>query len=120
MNIVVCCPSYKRPKVKTLEYLPFVKVYVDGSEYEEYCEQNKGCTIVRCDDGIQGNVARVRNYILDTEFEAGADAVCILDDDIYRLSYFKKADDSDFGYERVEIKKDDFFWFLEKYTLLWC
>ena len=29
MQISVCCPSYKRPKVETLEYLPFCKVYVD-------------------------------------------------------------------------------------------
>ena len=39
MNISVCCPSYKRPIVKTLKYLPFCKVYVDGSEYVVFtCE----------------------------------------------------------------------------------
>ena len=32
MKISVCCPSYKRPIVKTLKYLPFCKVYVDDEE----------------------------------------------------------------------------------------
>ena len=118
MNIVVCCPSYKRPKVKSLDYLPFVKVYVDGSEYDEYCNQNPDADIVRCADGVQGNVARVRNYILDTEFMNGADAVCVIDDDIYCLEYFKVDHATNFGYKREKIKKDDFMGFLEKYTLL--
>lgn len=71
MQISVCCPSYKRPKVETLEYLPFCKVYVDGKEFDEYKKQNPGATIIKCKDGVQGNVARVRNYILDTEFRGG-------------------------------------------------
>ena len=118
MKIAVCSPSYKRPKVKTLEYLPFVRIYVDGSEYDSYVEQNKGADIVRCRDGVQGNVARVRNYILDTEFENGADAVCIMDDDIFKIEFFKKDQESNFGYMREKVEKDDFMGFLYKYTLL--
>ena len=41
MKISVCCPSYKRPKVETLDYLPFTKVYVDNKEYNDYIKENK-------------------------------------------------------------------------------
>lgn len=54
MNISVCCPSYKRPVVKTLKYLPFCKVYVDGKEADEYKAKNPDATIVVCADGVQG------------------------------------------------------------------
>lgn len=76
MQISVCCPSYKRPKVETLEYLPFCKVYVDGKEFDEYKKQNPGATIIKCKDGVQGNLCRVRNYIIDEEFRGGGRCGC--------------------------------------------
>lgn len=118
MNISVCCPSYKRPKVKTLKYLPFCKIYVDNSEAEEYRKANEGADIIACPDGVQGNVARVRNYILDTEFGNGADAVCILDDDIKCLERFVVNYNTGFGYERTKINADEFLDFLDKYSII--
>lgn len=118
MNISVCCPSYKRPVVKTLKYLPFCKVYVDGSEYEEYKRENPTSNIVRCADGVQGNVARVRNYILNQEFEEGADVVCIVDDDLKGIYRFDVDEDTKFGYVRSLIDEEDFLLFIEKYTIL--
>ena len=50
-----------------------------------------------CDDGIQGNVSRVRNYMLDTMFAEGFDAVCLLDDDIKTINRFEV---NGFGYEK--------------------
>lgn len=86
----ICIPSYKRPRVETLDYLPMAKVFVDHSEYDDYVENNpEGSNIVSCPEGVQGNVARIRNYILDTEFEKGADVVCILDDDMKGLYYWE-------------------------------
>ena len=86
MKIAVCCPSYKRPKVKTQEYIPFCRVYVDAAEAEAYKAENPAdAQIVICENGVQGNLCRVRNYILRKEFEAGADAVCIVDDDMSGL-----------------------------------
>lgn len=83
MKISVCVPSYRRPRVETLDYLPFVKIYVDNKEYEEYVKNNPdGSIIISCPDGVQGNVSRIRNYIMDIEFENGADVVCIIDDDM--------------------------------------
>lgn len=90
LKIVVCCPSYKRAKVETLKYIPFCKVYVDESEYKEYCRCNDGAEIVKCKKGIQGNIARVRNYIIDTEFKNGADVVCIVDDDMREIMYWEQ------------------------------
>lgn len=112
MKISICSPSYKRPKVKTLEYLPFCRIYVDPKEYTQYRKENPKGDIVKCDKGIQGNVARVRNYILDQEFANGADAVVIVDDDMTTMGY----------YEGSTIKKkldtEDFLPFVEKYTLM--
>ena len=84
MKISVCCPSYKRPKVETLDYLPFTKVYVDNKEYNDYIKENKGFekNIIKVPDGIQGNLRRIRNYILDEEFKNGADVCLIIDDDL--------------------------------------
>lgn len=112
MNISVNCPSYKRPKVKSLQYLPFLRVWVDCGEYDEYVKENKGFedNIVSVPKGVQGNVARIRNYILDTEFARGAEAVVIIDDDMRGM----------FRYDRnnkaVKIEQEDFMAFIEKYT----
>lgn len=112
MNIVVVSPSYKRAdKITTHKYLPFVKFYVDESEAEEYRKHNPGVEIVACPKGIQGNVCRVRNYILDREFEAGADAVVMLDDDLKGIYYWEDM-------ERKEVKPEEFLWFIEKYSIL--
>lgn len=118
MRISVCCPSYKRPKVETLKYLPFLKVYVDTKEYQDYIESNKGFenNIVECPKGIQGNVSRVRNYILDCEFKSGADAVCIVDDDLKGIYRYNVDEKTLYGYVKEKIEKDDFIEFIEKYT----
>lgn len=90
-EIAICCPSYKRPYVETLKYLPFCKIYVAPEEYENYLEFNPKYkdNIVKCPKGIQGNVSRIRNYILDTEFGNGADIVCIVDDDLKAIEHFE-------------------------------
>lgn len=118
MKISVNCPSYKRPKVKTLEYLPFCKVWVDNKEYDDYVKANPGYekNIVSCPDGIQGNVSRIRNYILDMEFKDGADVVCLLDDDmdgIYRFYY-----DNGYAYNQKLVDKDMFMSFIENGTIM--
>lgn len=118
MKISVNCPSYKRPKVETLDYLPFCKVWVDCGEYEAYKEANKGFedNIISCPKGVQGNVSRIRNYILDQEFENGADVVCIVDDDIKGLYYWYG--DKKRPYNKNLIDKDIFLDFIEKYSVM--
>lgn len=116
MNISINCPSYKRPKVETLKYLPFCKVWIDNKEYDEYIKANEGFekNIISCPDGIQGNVSRIRNYILDKEFENGADVVVIIDDDMYGIYHFEG--DKEYCYNKVKVEADEFFEFIEKYT----
>ena len=66
MKVAICCPSYRRPKVKSFDfYGDLLKVYVDCGEYDDYVKANpeyKDC-IISVPAGVQGNVARIRNYI---------------------------------------------------------
>jgi hypothetical protein len=100
MKISICIPSYKRPKVETLDYIPWAKVFVDESEAGEYAKANKGAEIIALAKGIQGNLCRVRNHILDTELPK-ADCVVILDDDMRGIFYHE-------GGERIKIQTESF------------
>lgn len=118
MNISVNCPSYKRPKVETLKYLPFCKVWVDNKEYEDYIKENEEFkeNIISCPDGIQGNVSRIRNYILNEEFKKGADVVVLVDDDLKGIYHFENIDG--YAYKEILVGKEDFYDFIEKGTIL--
>lgn len=117
MKISINAPSYKRPnRVKTLDYIPFCKIWVDEGEAEAYRNGNPGANIVSCPKGVQGNLCRVRNYILDKEFEAGADVVLIIDDDLDAIARYEMKDG--FGYYRRKLETDEIIPFLEKYSLV--
>ena len=120
MKISVNCPSYKRPSsAGTLEYLPYCKAWVDKSEVEAYRENYPQSEIIGVPDGIQGHgPARVRNYILDTEFKNGADVVCLLDDDLSYIERFDVSELTGYGYERYKLSPEEVLVFLEKYTIL--
>lgn len=116
-SIRVFVPSYKRrDRVQTLR-----KVYggavlvVAESEQAAYERANPGAEVWGIPDAMQGNIARVRNYILDN---AGCDAVCMMDDDITRLGRFVGNPDTGFGYERDTLAGSRFESFLERYTAL--
>lgn len=118
MKISINCPSYKRPKVETLEYLPMCKVWVDNKEYEDYIKSNVGFekNIISVPDGVQGNVSRIRNYILDAEFKNGADVVVLVNDDMKGIYHFENR--LGYAYARELVETDDFLDFVEKYTNL--
>ena len=118
MRISVCSPSYKRPKVESFEYLSFLKVYVDNKEYDDYVKANQGYekNIISVPDGIQGNVSRIRNYILDEEFKKGADVVCIIDDDLKGIYHFEN--ENGYAYKEKLVTEDEFMDFIEKNTIL--
>ena len=119
MKISVNVPSYKRPnKIKTLDYLPYVRVWVDGSDYEAYKKANPKAQIVKCADGVQGNLCRVLNYILDEEFKRGMDVVLILDDDIRWIERFEVNELTGFGYEPYKLNADEVLEMVEKYSIL--
>ena len=119
MRISVNAPSYRRPDcVKTLDYLPFTRIWVDGGEYEDYKRNYPTSDIVRCEDGVQGNLCRVRNHILDREFARGMDVVVIIDDDLWRISRFDYDREIGYGYNETEVKADEFMTFVEKYSIM--
>jgi hypothetical protein len=120
MKISVNCPSYKRPdSASTLDYIPYCKAWVDESEVESYTKNYPNSEIIGCPKGIQGNgPARVRNYILDTEFKNGADVVCLLDDDLSWIERFEINEVTGFGYETHKLNADELMAMIEKYTIM--
>lgn len=110
-DIRVCIPSYKRPVVETLDYIPYAKVYVDGKEFEEYKKMNPKGNIISVPEGIQGNLCRIRNHILDVEFENGADVVVIIDDDMKGLYRWENK-------ESILIKTEEVMFNLQKFSLM--
>lgn len=119
MNISVNAPSYKRASnVLTLDYLPFCRIWVDCKEYDAYKKHYPDSDIVSCPEGVQGNLCRVRNWILKSEFERGMDVVLIIDDDLGAVERFEEESDTGFAYKRVTVGKDEFLPFLEKYSII--
>lgn len=80
--IKLFAPSYKRPKgVTTQAYLPECTYVVAESEAEEYLAE--GHRLWAVPDTAQGNVCRIRNYILD---HADAYQIVLLDDDLSHIA----------------------------------
>lgn len=48
----------------------------------------------------------------------GADAVCIMDDDIFGIYEYYVNEDTNFGYDKRKIEKEEFYYFVEKYSLI--
>lgn len=112
METIICVPSYRRPnKVDTLKYLPHIKIYVDESEAEDYQSNYPSANFRIAPKGVQGNLCRIRNYILDDKENEGK-AICILDDDLKHIGYFES------GAEHKLMNEDEVMAFLNKYTAL--
>jgi len=111
MKISINIPSYKRPIVETLKYIPFARVWIDGEEEEEYRKENPNTDIVVVDKGIQGNICRIRNYILKKEFERGMDFVCTVDDDMEGMYCWQDQVCHKIPTEMIMV-------FLEKYSIM--
>lgn len=114
MKVAVCCPSYKRNEVKSFRFFgDILSVYVCESEYPRYLEHNKGFekNFVAVPLGVQGNVARIRNYILNDCFEKGYDVCCIVDDDMAYIGYYEQL-------KLHKLEKDEIIPFIEKYSLV--
>lgn len=87
--VKIFAPSYRRPeKSITQTIYPFVKLVVMESESEEYIKN--GNDIVVCPDSAQGNVSRVRNWILDNLFDDETECIVIIDDDCRGIGLFRE------------------------------
>lgn len=112
LNISVNAPSYKRPDgVLTLNYLPFCRIWVCETEADAYRAANPGALIVPVPEGVQGNLCRIRNWILDQDAAAGVDAVCLIDDDLDHIAYWEDK-------KRVRVSGFQFYDFLQRHTRL--
>jgi hypothetical protein len=119
MKISVNAPSYKRPDdVRTLSYLPYTRVWVDCKEYDEYKKNYPDADIISCPEGVQGNLCRIRNYILKQEFERGMDVVLIIDDDFTCLRRYEYDEMDNWGYDPYIIGADEFLEVIEKYSII--
>ena len=82
----IFAPSYKRSEgVKTHNVLPDIVYCVHEFEAEKYIE--KGYNVQVLPDNTRGNIARVRNYILDHFIQ---DVGLIIGDDIEGIKYWSK------------------------------
>lgn len=117
MRISINCPSYKRPKVETLDYIASCKVWVAEREYSSYLTANKGfeSNIISVPNEVQGNVCRIRNYILDKEL-ANNDVVLLIDDDLKAVARFEPS--GKYGYEDITLTEADLYDMLERYSVL--
>jgi len=83
-NMKIYSPSYKRANgVKTHKIIPEIIYCVHEFEAEEYKE--KGYNIEIMPDSLKGNIARVRNYMLETYIK---DKGLIIDDDIEGFQFW--------------------------------
>lgn len=115
MEFTIACPSWHRPKVETLDVYPHTRVYVAESEYGAYVEANPdGSDIVSVPDEVQGNLCRIRNYMLDTEFANGIDGVLIIDDDMSYVARYQsvEAEQGIYGYDRHILDEAELYEFV--------
>lgn len=87
MKVAYYSPSWKRAgRVKTRDFMPWVTLVVDEGEADEYREKH-GEPILVCPKGVQGNIARVRNYILE---HSESDCIVMIDDDCTGIGYHEQ------------------------------
>lgn len=101
MKIEIFAPSYRRPSgISTQVYLPQCTYVVAKSEKKIY--EKHGHRVWAVPDSAQGNLCRIRNYILDN---CGPN-VLLLDDDLARIQRWDtqkiKRLDSDQAMEFIE------------------
>lgn len=111
MDIKICAPSYHRPNaVDTFKYIPSCRLYVSNEELAEYKMNYPDATIIGVNPMYQGNVSRIRNYILDTEM-ADDCVVVIIDDDLKKIGYHE-------GGQQIIMNEQEIYDFIEKYSIL--
>ena len=101
MKVKFYSPSYKRTEksITQIKY-PFVKLVVKESEAKEYIKN--GNNVVICPDEAQGNLCRVRNWILNNLFDKETDCIILLDDDCKGIGYWEEQNKSVFNPGELE------------------
>ena len=108
-SLKIYSPSYKRADgIKTHKLIPTVVYCVDKDDYDDY--KKKKVNLKLLPDGVQGNIARVRNYIKD---ELIKDKGILIDDDIEDIKVWNWIDK-----KPVAVQIDDIIEFFEKSFIL--
>ena len=88
MKITINIPTRGRAgMIETFNILPSADYWVHESEIEKYKKAHKGINVKKLPEGVKGNIAIVRNYILKNQDE-NTDAVLQMDDDISHIDYW--------------------------------
>lgn len=104
-------PTYRKEKIKTaelfngLDYL----LFCDKQDFEKLSDKYN-CYLLP--DGIQGNIARVRNYILKYANENKIDYFAMCDDDISKLFIY----DSELKSRKKELTSFEYDYILDKFS----
>jgi hypothetical protein len=104
-------PTYRKEKIKTaelfngLDYL----LFCDKQDFEKLSDKYN-CYLLP--DGIQGNIARVRNYILKYANENKIDYFAMCDDDISKLFIY----DSELKSRLKELTAFEYDYILDKFS----
>jgi hypothetical protein len=86
MEYEIYAPTYKRPKdIFTHKYFKNIKYVVSESEIEEYKKYSPDCNYWVCPDSAQGNLCRVRNWIMEN---SKTNKYLITDDDFSTMGMF--------------------------------
>ena len=84
-DIQILSPSYKRhDRCFTHQILPSLKYVVCESQAEEY--EKRGLPLLVCPDSAQGNISRIRNWILDN---MQTEKLLMIDDDMKYIGIWK-------------------------------
>jgi hypothetical protein len=110
MKISINIPTYKRSKTcLTYKYLPSAIFWVHEFEVEEYKNTNPDMKIRVLPDDLRGNVAKVRNYILNNTQDD--DVSVQMDDDTQYVAYWEQK-------QVVKLAEAELYLMIEKYSLL--
>ena len=111
-------PSYNRAeKLTTLDLFPNAIVVCCESQAEAYREANPGAEIMACPDKVQGNIARVRNWIINN---SPTDYIVLVDDDIKYIGGFENATRFKLNREQLDTLLHSGFEMMEDLgTVLW-
>lgn len=107
IEFAIFAPSYKRPHgVTTHKHLPAVKYVVAESEAQQYIDN--GLPVWVAPDSAQGNLCRIRNWILDN---SECRNILLVDDDFVGVARWQILDDN--SKVRHQLTPDQLMSFIE-------
>lgn len=91
-DIKYCIPTYRRKQIKTLDVYSDCVLFADRED-ASFLAGKYDQPVVVLPDGVQGNIARVRNWILYWA-KTNAEAVVLLDDDLAGIYWFEPQEEA--------------------------